>query len=260
MTGQFPVSGSLLQSRALAYMCTQQPSDYQMERPLRSYLLLLLLLLVQQGAVVTATVTCQLHMEGYGHIAGLKAAHLACSGGVITAAAHPMLAPFKHSISGVQWADTDGCGGGRRDCLLKVCGDTAAVFASATIAHVNVSSMAQSLVCIGGRSDATFQRARFYGNTARCISVPQQSSNATVRLHLTKCVFTNNSAPVDVGGVLALAGGLALVEGSTFSGNSVQKRGGAIGVTNTARAAIISTHFQHNKGSRYHRHAGASAS
>jgi hypothetical protein len=258
VTDQFPFSGSLLQIRALACIFNQQRSIYEMERPLR-YHLLLLLLLVQQGAVVTGTVTCQLHMEGYGHITGLKAAHMACSGGMIKAAAHPMLAPFRHSFSGVQWINTDGCGVGRRDCLLTICGDTTALFEAAAVTGVNVSTAAQSLLCVGGRSNIAFQRAGFHGNTARCISVLQQPSNATVWLHLNKCVFTNNSAPVDVGGAIALAGGTTLVEGSTFSGNSVQERGGAIGVMHTARATIISTLFQRNKGSRYHRHAVASA-
>jgi hypothetical protein len=222
-----------------------------METPLRSHLLLLLLL-VQQG-VVTATVTCQLHMEGYGRITGLKAAHLACSGGMIKAAAHPMLAPFKHSFSGVQWMNTDSCGVGRRDCVLTICSDTAALFEAASITGVNVSTAAQSLVCVGGRSSVTFRRARFHGNTARCISVPQHSSNSTktqhsVHVHFNKCVFTDNHAIVDVGAVLALAGGTALVEASTILGNSVQKRGGAIGVTNTAELALVSSLLQNNTG------------
>jgi hypothetical protein len=112
----------------------QYLSMVQLQRPLQSHLLLLLLLLVQQGVVVTAAATCQLHMEGYGHITGLKSAHLTCSGGVIKAAAHPMLKQFRSSFSGVQWTDTGSCGVGRRDCLLTICGDTAAVFESATVA------------------------------------------------------------------------------------------------------------------------------
>ena len=209
----------------------------------------MLLLLLQQGAAVTATVTCRLHMEGYGHITGLKAAHIACSGGMIKAAAHPMLAPFKRRFSGVQWTNSDGCSVGRRDCLLTICGDTS-VFDAVTATHVNVSSMAQSLLCLGGHSNITFHMARFHGNTARCISVPQQSSNRTVQLHLYKCVFTNNSAPVDVGGALAMASGTALVEGSTFSGNSARERGGAIAVTNTAQLTLVSSLLQYNTGKR----------
>jgi predicted outer membrane repeat protein len=226
----------------------------QLQRPLRSHLLLLLaLLLVQQGVVVRATVTCQLHMEGYGHMTGLKSAHLACSGGMIKAAAHPMLAPFKRRFSGVQLTNTGGCGVGRRDCVLTICGDSAAVFEAATAVHVNVSTAAQSLVCLGAHSNITFQRARFHGNKARCISVPQHSSNSTktqhsVHVHFNKCVFTDNHAIVDVGAVLALAGGTALVEASTFLGNSVKKRGGAIGVTNTAELTLVSSLLQNNTG------------
>lgn len=135
--------------------------------------------------------------------------------------------------------------------MLTICGDSAAVFEAATAVHVNVSTAAQSLVCVGGRSNIAFQRARFHGNIARCISVPQQPSNSSAWLHLTKCVFANNSAPVDVGGALAMASGTALVESSTFSGNSVQDRGGAIGVMSTARATIISSLFQQNTGRLY---------
>lgn len=186
---------------------------FEPQRVWRPYLLLWLLLatMVQQGVAVTATVTCRLHFEGYGHTKGVKAAHLACSGGVIKAAAHPILAPFKRSFSGVH---TDACGVGHRGCLLTFCGDTSAVFESATAAHINVLSVAQSLVCLGGSSNVTFQGARFHSNTARCISVLQQPPNATVRLHLNKCNFTDNHAPVGVGGVLELAGGTALVEAS----------------------------------------------
>jgi predicted outer membrane repeat protein len=212
----------------------------------RSYLLLLLLL--QQGVAVTATVTCHLHLEGYGHMTGLKAAHLACSGGVIKAAAHPILVPFAGSFSGVQWTHTDGCGVGARGCLLTLCGDTAAVFETATAAHINVSSVAQSLVCLRGHSNVTFRGARFHSNTARCISVPQQPSNATVRLHLNNCNFTDNRALVGVGGVLELAGGTALVEASTFSGNSARAQGGAICVTNHAELTLVSSVLQNNTG------------
>jgi predicted outer membrane repeat protein len=190
-------------------------------------------------------------MEGYGHIIGLKSAHLACSGGMIKAAAHPVLAPFKHSFSGVQWTSSDGCGVARRDCLLTICGEIAAVLESATVAHVNVSTLAQSLVCLGGHSNVTFQRASFHGNTAGCISVPQQPPNATVRLHINNCNFTNNHAPVDVGGVLELAGGTALVEASNFSGNSARANGGAIGVTNDARLTLVSSLLQNNTGKRH---------
>jgi predicted outer membrane repeat protein len=220
---------------------------FEPQRVWRPYLLLWLLL-VQQGVAVTATVTCRLHFEGYGHTTGLKAAHLACSGGVIKAAAHPILAPFKRSFSGVQWVHTDACGVGHRGCLLTFCGDTSAAIESATAAHINVSNVAQSLVCLGARSNVTFRGARFHSNTARCISVLQQPSNATVRLHLDKCNFTDNHAPVDVGGVLELAGGTALVEASTFSGNSARAKGGAIGVTNDAELTLISSLLQNNTG------------
>lgn len=213
--------------------------------------LLLLLLLVQQGAVLIATVTCRLHMEGYGHTTGLKSAQLDCTGGMITAAAHPMLAPFKSSCSGVQWINSGACGVGRKDCLLTVCGKTEAVFEAATAVHVNVSTAAQSLVCVVGRSNVTFHRARFHANTARCISLPQQSSNATAWLNLSKCAFTNNSAPVDWGGVLYLAGGVTMVEASRFSGNYVRERGGAIGVTNTAQLTLIASLLHNNTGKRH---------
>jgi predicted outer membrane repeat protein len=122
------------------------------------------------------------------------------------------------------------------------------VLESATAAHINVSSVAQSLVCLVGSSNVTFQGATFHSNTARCISVLQQPPNATVRLHLNKCNFTDNHAPVGVGGVLELAGGTALVEASKFSGNYARAKGGAIGVTNDAELTLLSSLLQNNTG------------
>lgn len=218
---------------------------------------LLLLVLLAFGALARAVfqlpaaakVVCRLHMEGFGDKTGLAAAELVCSGGLIRAAAHPMLAPFTRSFTGVQWAgSTGGCGVVKKSCLLTICGNSVATFDRATVSHVNVSNAAQSILCLAGHSSLVLRQARFHGNTGNCIKVFQPWANATVTLGLSSCVFTNNSATVDAGGALALAGGTAWVESSTFLGNSALQQGGAIMLTRTAKLSLVSCLLQANTG------------
>lgn len=213
-------------------------------------LLLGVVVLLQQQTHVAARATCKLHMEGFGSAQGIKSAQLSCSGGTITASAHPvLLANFTRTFSGVRWSNDSDCGIFTTECLLTVCGDTSATFPSAVVRNVNVSQNIGRLLCLGGSSNSTFEAALFEGNACRPISVRSDS----VSLHIRGSNFTNNKLlwPDMAGGALLVAGGEAEVESSAFSGNVVLDSGGAVAVGKSASLQVSSTLFTGNKGKQY---------
>lgn len=201
----------------------------------------------QQQGFGSAKVACQLSLEGKGSKPGVKSAQLSCAGGTITAAANPVLGPFIHTFSGVQWSNKSACGNQQKACILTVCGTSSVAFLSARVAQVNTSTSdtLSNLVCFGDNSSLTFVDARFHGNDAR----PLTGYGDGVRLHMRSSKFTNNSASWKeaIGGALLLEGGSVLVESSTFSGNTAP-RGGGIALQGTSFATVVTSVLQHNTG------------
>jgi predicted outer membrane repeat protein len=70
-----------------------------------------------------------------------------------------------------------------------------------------------------------------------------------VRLHIKNSTFTNNSPATEGlwGGALLVAGGSAVVESSSFVGNTA-KYGGAIAVRNSASLKLVASVAKGNKG------------
>jgi hypothetical protein len=203
-------------------------------------------LLLQLG-LASAAVTCSLKFEGYGSKQGLKSAYLACIGGSITAAAHPiLLAPVSRSFSGVTWSDSGLCGVGKKVCLLTICGSSSAIFHGAVITNVNVSSSVNNLLCVADSSSLVFDSARFHGNTGIAIT----GDLTSVRLHIKNSRFTNNTNAVKdlEGAALQLNNGTGLVQSCTFAGNRVVFRGGVIGLHNQAQITVVSSILQDNEG------------
>ena len=201
------------------------------------------MLLQQHGG--EALTSCKLHFEGFGNKQGLKTAHLDCTGGSIQASAHPsVLGPFTHSFSGVTWSTAGDCGAYKDDCALTLCGNSSVLFVSAVVSRVNITTAAM-LLCVGGNSNVVFDGAQFQGNTARPVSY-----FSGVKLHIKGCNFKNNSISWQgsVGGALFVDGGSALVESSSFIGNSAQYRGGAIGVRNSAHLKLVASVVKDNAG------------
>lgn len=211
-------------------------------------LLLLGVVVLLQQAHVAARATCKLHLEGFGSSRGIKSAQLSCSGGTVTASAHPvLLANFTRSFSGVQWSGYGNCGNFTSDCLLTICGDTSASFTAALVRNVNVSQTADMLVCLAGSSNLVFEAAQFQGNAGRPITV----LSPDVKLHLKGSNFTDNKLLWKslAGGAVWLGGGTAVVESSIFIGNAVLTDGGAIGVgANVSSFNMSSTVFTGNNG------------
>lgn len=205
-------------------------------------------LLLQLG-IASAAVSCNLKFEGYGNKQGFKSAHLSCTGGSITAAAHPVLAHFSRSFSGVTWSDSGGCGRGKQFCLLTICGASRATFPGAVITTVNVSSSVAALLCVRDSSSLVFDSAKFHGNTGLLLA----GDPTAVHLHIKESQFTNNTNIVkDLEGALMLNGGTGLVQSSTFAGNRGFFIGGAISLRNNARLTVVSSILQDNTG----RHEG----
>jgi hypothetical protein len=203
-------------------------------------------LLLQLG-LASAAISCSLKIEGYGSKQGIKSAHLACTGGSIIAAAHPvLLAPFSPSFSGVTWSNSGSCGESKETCLLTICGASAASFVSAAIVNVNVTSSVRLLLCARDSSSLVFDSARFHGNSGR----PLASDATAVHLHIKNSHFTNNTVygAAMEGAALHLNGGTGLVQSSVFAGNRGFSRGGAIGLRNNARMTIVSSTLQDNTG------------
>jgi hypothetical protein len=206
------------------------------------WLLGALVLLQQHGG--EALTSCKLHFEGFGNKQGLKTAHLACTGGSIQASAHPSLLGFTRSFSGVEWSDAGDCGTWKNHCVLTLCGNSSVHFPSAMVRQVNISTFPM-LLCMVGNSNVSFDRGQFQGNTAR----PITTVSPGVQLRIKGSTFTNNSLPWDLyGGALTVAGGSALVEASTFSGNSMMYKGGAISVTNSASLQLVASNITANTG------------
>jgi hypothetical protein len=189
-------------------------------------------------------------MEGFGIKTGVKTVLMSCSGGTITAAAHSVLlsAPT-HQFSGVTWSDKGACGSGRSTCLISICGDSSATFMSAKVLAVNMTAPAGNAVCLGDRSNITFEHALFQGNVGRSLAVGHEG----VYLRVTRSSFVNNSAlgANVIGGVLYVWNGTVFVEKSTFSGNSAVftgGAGGAIGTEGTTRMTITSSTLDGNQG------------
>jgi hypothetical protein len=190
-------------------------------------------------------------MEGFGSSQGVKSAQLSCSGGTITASAHPaILANFTGSFSGVQWSNDGDCGKQRQECLLTLCGNTPVLFPSAVVRNVNTSDTAGMLLCFVGNNNLSFEAAQFEGNAIRPITV----LSPNVSLHVKNTTFKANQLPERVfspslsGGALLIDGGTARVESSNLSGNSVDSSGGAITVMNSARLHLVATVLSGNKG------------
>ena len=122
-------------------------------------------------AAATAKVTCDLHFQGHGARTGLKSAVLSCSGGTITAVAHPeLLASFSTAFVGVSWASKGACAALKDQCVLTLCQGSAASFPKATVLNVNAPNT-KDLICLGDSSSADFDNARFQGNTGRPLTV-----------------------------------------------------------------------------------------
>lgn len=207
-------------------------------------------LLLQLG-LSSAAVSCSLKFEGYSHKQGVKSAHLSCTGGSITAAAHPvLLAPFSRSFSGVTWSNSGGCGESKEFCLLTICGSSKATFVSADVANVNISSTTGLLLCVRDSSSLVFDNARFHGNSGR----PLAGDTTAVQLHIKNSRFTNNTmyGAAMEGAALHLNGGTGLVQSSTFAGNRGFFRGGAIGLRNNARLTVTSSVLHNNQGEHKH--------
>jgi hypothetical protein len=209
-----------------------------------------LLVLLAIGQTATAEVVCKLRMEGFGYSHGIKAAQLSCTGGSIKAVAHPLLAPLVGAkagvqTSGVQWLDK--CEPKwTAKCLLMVCNGSEAMFISTTVMHVNVSTGKNGtnvILCMGANSSLTFEGAVFDRNAGRAIS-------GGGNLHIKASRFTHNVVPGAklFGGVLYAEGGITVVESSSFIGNALQYRGGAIAVAGGARLTVLSSVFEDNQG------------
>jgi hypothetical protein len=215
---------------------------------LRQVLLLLgVVVLLLQQVQVQARATCKLHLEGYGSAQGIKSAQLTCSGGTITAHAHPvLLGNLTRTFSGVQWSDAWDCVQNNTKCLLILCGDTSAAFPAAVIRNLNVSQTSVAFLCLTGNSDVLFEGAQFQENTGRPIS----TFSSSVKLHVKGSNFTGKKLPWNqAGGALWLGGGTAVVESSVFSGNAVKMDGGAIYVDgNMSSIDLSSSVFKDNNG------------
>lgn len=206
------------------------------------------------GQAATAEVVCKLHMEGFGFGYGIRKAHVSCTAGVIKAVAHPLLAPLvgaKTGVqsAGVQWLDKCGPEWTSR-CLLMVCNGSDATFLSATVMHLNVSGLAAGaknstpfILCMGYNSSLTFRGALFDSNAGRAVS-------GGGALHIKASRFTNNVVPGEKhhGGVVYAEAGTTVIESSSFIGNGVKYRGGAIAVVGEARLKVLSSVFKGNKG------------
>lgn len=158
-------------------------ADHSMLREL--LLLWGVVVLMQQQ--VAARATCKLHLEGFGSAQGIKSAELICSGGSITASAHPVLLATR-TFSGVQWSDDGDCGKQSKNCLLTLCGGTSVLFPSAVVRNVNISKTAAMLLCLAGSSDVVFEAAQFEGNAVRPLTVLSPG----VMLHVKVSNFTDN--------------------------------------------------------------------
>lgn len=203
---------------------------------------------------VAARATCKLHLEGYGSAQGLKSAQLSCSGGNITASAHPvLLANFTQMFSGVQWPDDGDCGEHRMSCLLTLCGETSVLFPAAVVRNVNTSKTVAILLCLAGDSDVVFESADFQQIAVRPITV----FSPGVKLHVKGSNFTNNTlrvSPSGMGlaaGALFIANGTALVESSNFRGNVVLSYGGAVALANSATIQMVSSVLEGNTGEKF---------
>jgi len=207
-------------------------------------------LLLWVAAAVTqqayARVTCELHFQGDGSSSGLRTAKLSCTGGTLTAAAHPsLLVPTIGASSGVQWSNKGDCGTWKNKCVLTVCSDTKAAFLKARVTNVKVPSTT-GLICLGDSSDVLFDHATFLGNTGRSLTVV----GSKAKLWIKSSNFLNNTVlgSEAQGGGLCMQAGTGIVEGSTFLGNSVQYYAGAVAVTGDAYLSISNSVFEGNSG------------
>ena len=170
-----------------------------------------------------------LHLQGFGSAQGIKSAQLSCSGGTITAHAHPvLLGNLTRAFSGVQWSDAWDCVQNNTKCLLILCGDTSAAFPAAVIRNLNVSTTTDAFLCVTGlnpgNSDVLFEGAQFQENAGR----PITTTSGSVKLHVKASNFTGNKLPKNgAGGALWLGGGAVVVESSVFNTNVVMLNGGA---------------------------------
>jgi hypothetical protein len=205
--------------------------------------MLLLHLRIASGAV-----SCSLMFKGYGNKQGIKLAHLSCTGGSITAAAHPiLLGNFSSRFSGVTWSKSGGCGIGVKICLLTICNSTNATFSGAVITNVNGSRVIGALLCVMDSSSLVFDNTRLHGNTG----LPLLGEGTAVHIHIKNSRLTNNTNLVEdlVGAALLINGGTGLVQSSIFAGNRGLLRGGAIGISH-ARLRVESSVLQANAGER----------
>lgn len=116
---------------------------------------------------------CTLSIVGYG--AGrpdIKSASLSCSGGrTITVVPHKVLREFwagqKYTPPGVVLGDTACSVSASGNCLLHVCGQSNAVFTSATVTDLQGGSVYSDLplwhiaICVRNQSTITFRNSRF---------------------------------------------------------------------------------------------------
>lgn len=88
-----------------------------------------------------AGAVCRLHLEGFGDRPGLRKAQLACTGGLITAAAHPQLLELLGSaVQGVRWSTDTTCQELISGCLLAICDGTAVTLVNPTVTSIVAAS------------------------------------------------------------------------------------------------------------------------
>jgi predicted outer membrane repeat protein len=117
---------------------------------------------------------------------------------------------------------------------------------SAKVLAVNMTALGGHVVCLGDRSNITFEHALFQGNVGRSLAVIGEGPY----LHVKGSSFVNNSdqGPKATGAALFISNGTALLVSSSFDGNSVGFRGGAIAVEGAAHVRLISSMLNRHQG------------
>jgi len=191
------------------------------------------------NGTATAATVCTLHLEGYGTRPGLRTAQLKCTGGAITAAAHPQLlkALGPGKIQGVSWSSSKDCTSNVEDrkCLLSICQTSRAELLRPVVTHIKPSGKdLQRLLCVTDGSNLAISSGVFTHNGIRPISV---NGNATAVV-ISNSSFVRNALADDAnGGALLVSEGHVTIRSSSFLHNKAES-GGAISASGQSNVDI----------------------
>jgi len=191
----------------------------------------------------TAATVCTLRLEGYGTRPGLRTAQLKCTGGSITAAAHPQLlkalgpGKIQGVTQGVVWSSSRECTSDVEDrkCLLSICDKSRAVFVRPVVTHVKPSGedLYRSL-CVSDGSNVAISNGVFTDSGIRPIHVDGKTTSVVIK----NSSFVRNIVADDAyGGALLVWEGHVTIRSSSFLHNKAGY-GGAICASGQSKVDI----------------------